>query len=161
MGDITYIHTWDGFLYLATVIDCHTKAVVVWSRANHMKTTLISDAIDMAVGNIKLAEGCIFHSDRGSQYTSHEFRTKLRGMAMRPSVGKTGVCWDNALAESFFGALKNELVYRTTFPTREHARKAIARYIEVFYNRRRLHSGLGYKTPHEVHLEYEKMQLAA
>ncbi len=161
VGDITYIHTWDGFLYLATVIDCHTKAVVGWSMANHMKTTLISDAIDMAVGNIKLAEGCIFHSDRGSQYTSHEFRTKLRGMAMRPSVGKTGVCWDNALAESFFGALKNELVYRTTFPTREHARKAIARYIEVFYNRRRLHSGLGYKTPHEVHLEYEKMQLAA
>jgi putative transposase len=161
VSDITYIHTWDGFLYLATVIDCHTKAVIGWSMADHMKTTLISDAVDMAAGNMKLAEGCILHSDRGSQYTSHEFRTKLRGMQLRPSVGKTGVCWDNAMAESFFGALKNELIHRTTFPSREHARKAIARYIEVFYNRRRLHSGLGYKTPHEAYLEYEKMQFAA
>jgi transposase InsO family protein len=161
IGDITYIHTWAGFLYLATVIDCHTKAVVGWSMAEHMKTSLISDALDMAAGNIKIMEGCIFHSDRGSQYTSEAYRKKLKDMSIHPSVGRTGVCWDNAAAESFFGALKNELVYRTTFPTREHARKAIARYIEVFYNRRRLHSALGYKTPAEVHLEYEKAQLAA
>jgi transposase InsO family protein len=161
VGDITYIHTWAGFLYLATVIDCHTKAVVGWSMADHMKTSLISDAIDMAAGNITLADGCIFHSDRGAQYTSQEFRRKLRGMHVKPSVGRTGVCWDNSMAESFFGALKNELVYRTAFPTREHARRAVARYIEVFYNRKRLHSGLGYKTPAEVHAEYVEMQLAA
>lgn len=161
VGDITYIHTWAGFLYLATVIDCHTKAVVGWSMADHMKTSLISDAIVMAAGNITLAAGCIFHSDRGSQYTSQEFRNKLHTMNVRPSVGRTGVCWDNAMAESFFGALKNELVYRTAFPTREHARRAIVRYIEVFYNRQRLHSALGYKTPAEVHAEYMEKQPAA
>lgn len=161
VGDITYIHTWAGFLYLATVIDCHTKAVVGWSTASHMKTALIADAIDMAARNTELSDGCIFHSDRGSQYTSQEFRMKLRGMGLRPSVGRTGVCWDNAMAESFFGALKNELVYRTAFPTREHARRAVVRYIEVFYNRKRLHSGLGYKTPAEVQAEYEEMQFVA
>lgn len=161
VGDITYIHTWAGFLYLATVIDCHTKAVIGWSMAEHMKTTLISDAITMAADHTDLAEDCVFHSDRGSQYTSREFRDRLRELGVRPSVGRTGVCWDNAMAESFFGALKNELVYRTTFPTREHARRAIVRYIEVFYNRKRLHSGLGYKTPAEVQAEYETMRLAA
>ncbi|MBT2394316.1 IS3 family transposase [Streptomyces sp. ISL-1] len=161
VGDITYIHTWAGFLYLATVIDCHTKAVIGWSMADHMRTSLISDAIDMAAGNTQLADGCVFHSDRGSQYTSNDFRKKLRTMGIRPSVGRTGVCWDNAMAESFFGALKNELVHRTAFPTREHARRAVVRYIEVFYNRKRLHSGLGYKTPAEVHAEYVKMQLTA
>ncbi|MBC2908340.1 IS3 family transposase [Streptomyces cupreus] len=161
VSDITYVHTWAGFLYLATVIDCHTKAVVGWAMADHMKTSLISDALDMAARNIDLAEGCIFHSDRGSQYTSRELRCKLRSLGLRASVGRTGVCWDNAMAESFFGALKNELVHRTTFPTRAHAHRAIVRYIEMFYNRKRLHSGLGYKTPAEVHAEYEELQAAA
>ncbi|MFD4948579.1 IS3 family transposase [Streptomyces sp. NPDC058409] len=161
VSDITYVHTWAGFLYLATVIDCHTKAVVGWAMADHMKTSLISDALDMAARNIDLAEGCIFHSDRGSQYTSRELRCKLISLGLRASVGRTGVCWDNAMAESFFGALKNELVHRTTFPTRAHAHRAIVRYIEMFYNRKRLHSGLGYKTPAEVHAEYEELQAAA
>ncbi|MHA5055150.1 IS3 family transposase [Streptomyces sp. SD15] len=161
VSDITYVHTWAGFLYLATVIDCHTKAVVGWAMADHMKTSLISDALDMAARNIDLAEGCIFHSDRGSQYTSRELRSKLSSLGLRASVGRTGVCWDNAMAESFFGALKNELVHRTTFPTRAHAHRAIVRYIEMFYNRKRLHSGLGYKTPAEVHAEYEELQTAA
>ncbi|WP_099055629.1 IS3 family transposase [Streptomyces noursei] len=158
VSDITYVHTWAGFLYLATVIDCHTKAVVGWAMADHMKTSLISDALDMAARNIDLAEGCIFHSDRGSQYTSRELRRKLGSLGLRASVGRTGVCWDNAMAESFFGALKNELVHRTTFPTLAHAHRAIVRYIEMFYNRKRLHSGLGYKTPAEVHAEYEELQ---
>ncbi|WP_099055635.1 IS3 family transposase [Streptomyces noursei] len=158
VSDITYVHTWAGFLYLATVIDCHTKAVVGWAMADHMKTSLISDALDMAARNIGLAEGCIFHSDRGSQYTSRELRRKLGSLGLRASVGRTGVCWDNAMAESFFGALKNELVHRTTFPTLAHAHRAIVRYIEMFYNRKRLHSGLGYKTPAEVHAEYEELQ---
>ncbi|MFE2473034.1 integrase core domain-containing protein [Streptomyces mirabilis] len=96
-----------------------------------------------------------------SQYTSRELRCKLNSLGLRASVGRTGVCWDNAMAESFFGALKNELVHRTTFPTRAHAHRAIVRYIEIFYNRKRLHSGLGYKTPSEVHAEYEELQAAA
>lgn len=116
VGDITYIHTWAGFLYLATVIDCHTKAVAGWSMADQMKTSLISDAIGMAAGNIELADGCIFHSDRGSQYTSQEFRRKLRGMNIKPSVGRTGVCWDNAMAESFFGTLKTSSSTELCFP---------------------------------------------
>lgn len=161
VSDLTYVHTWAGFLYLATVIDCHTKAVVGWAMADHMKASLISDALDMAARNIDLAEDCIFHSDRGSQYTSRELRCKLRSLGLRASVGRTGVCWDNAMAESFFGALKNELVHRTTFPTHAHAQRAIVRYIEMFYNRKRLHSGLGYKTPAEVHAEYEELQAAA
>ncbi|WP_331721333.1 IS3 family transposase [Streptomyces sp. NBC_00212] len=161
VSDITYVHTWAGFLYLATVIDCHTKAVVGWAMADHMKTSLISDALDMTARNIDLADGCIFHSDRGSQYTSRELRAKLGSLGLRASVGRTGVCWDNAMAESFFGALKNELVHRTSFPTRAHARQAIVRYIEMFYNHKRLHSGLGYRTPAEVHAEYEELQAAA
>ncbi|MFE7519602.1 IS3 family transposase [Streptomyces halstedii] len=161
VSDITYVHTRAGFLYLATVIDCHTKAVVGWAMADRMKTSLISDALDMAARNIDLTEGCIFHSDRGSQYTSRELQRKLRSLGLRASVGRTGVCWDNAMAESFFGALKNELVHRTTFPTHAHAHRAIVRYIEMFYNRKCLHSGLGYKTPAEVHAEYEELQAAA
>ncbi|WP_406503175.1 IS3 family transposase [Streptomyces sp. NBC_00212] len=161
VSDITYIHTWAGFLYLATVIDCHTKAVVGWAMADHMKSSPISDALDMTARNIDLADGCIFHSDRGTQFTSRELREKLRSLRLKASVGRTGVCWDNAMAESFFGALKNELVYRTSFPTYAHARRAIVRYIEMFYNHRRLHSGLGYRTPAEVHADYDESQAAA
>jgi transposase InsO family protein len=117
VGDITYIHTWEGWLYLATVIDCHTKAVVGWSMADHYRTPLINAAITMAAGNIDLRPGCIFHSDRGSNYTSSDFARTLRSLDAHQSVGRTGVCWDNAMAESFFGALKIELVYRTSFAT--------------------------------------------
>lgn len=150
VGDISYLRTWQGWLYLATVIDCATKMVVGWSMAEHMRTSLITSAIDMARGRIPIAPGCIFHSDRGTQYLSGEFRRQLRNAGMRSSVGRTGVCWDNAMAESFFAALKNELVYRTVFPTKDHARRAVARFIEVFYNRKRIHSGLDYRTPAEV-----------
>ncbi len=150
VGDITYIRTWQGWLYLATVIDCATKMVVGWSMADHMRTGLVTSAMDMARGRIDVKPGCVFHSDRGTQYVSAEHRKYIAHAGMRSSVGRTGVCWDNAMAESFFSALKNELVYRTVFPTRKHAHRAIARYIEVFYNRRRLHSGLGYRTPAEA-----------
>ena len=156
VGDITYVPTWQGWLYLATVIDCHNKAVVGWSMADHMRTGLICDAITMAAGNVELATGAVFHSDRGTQYTSTQFAAHLKALGMTGSMGRTGVCWDNALAESFFAALKNELVHRTVFPTRERARRAIAEYIEVFYNRQRLHSGLGYKTPLEVSLQHQQ-----
>jgi putative transposase len=161
VGDITYIKTWEGWLYLATVIDCCTKMVFGYALADHMKTSLVADAIDMAVRNHKIPRNAIFHSDRGSQYTAEEFRKKLRALRIRPSVGRTGVCWDNAMAESFNGTLKNELIYRTAYPTHKKARDAIARYIEVFYNTRRLHSGLGNQTPLEVYNEYLNRQVAA
>ncbi|MGH3706030.1 MAG: IS3 family transposase [Agromyces sp.] len=113
VGDITYIRTWQGWLYLATVIDCHTKAVVGWSMAEHMRTSLICDALTMAAGNVDVAPGVIFHSDRGTQYTSAEFAAHLAVNDVTASMGRTGVCWDNAMAESFFGVLKNELIHRT------------------------------------------------
>lgn len=161
VGDITYIRTWTGWLYLATVIDCYTKMVVGYAMASHMKTSLVSEAIDMATRNHTIPAGAVFHTDRGSQYTSAEFRMRLRELGIRPSVGRTGVCWDNAMAESFNGAVKNELVHRTAFPTLAHARTAIAQYIELFYNRNRLHSALGYMTPHEVLYEYLNGQVAS
>lgn len=147
VGDITYIRSWTGWLYLATVIDCCTREVVGWSMATHMRASLVCDAISMAAGNNKIEPGAIFHSDRGTQYTSAEFTTHLHSLGIRSSMGRRGQCWDNALAESFFASLKNELVYRTVFATQDRARRAVAEYIEVFYNRIRLHSGLGYKTP--------------
>ncbi len=147
VGDITYVRTWTGWLYLATVIDLATRKVIGWAMATHMRTSLIVDALHMAAGTGTLKAGCIFHSDRGSQYSSADFAAALKQHDLVGSMGRTGICWDNALAESFFGALKNELVYRTAFPTPAHARKAIAEYIEVFYNRQRIHSALGYRTP--------------
>lgn len=161
VGDITYIHTWAGFAYLATVIDCYSKAVIGWAVADHMRTDLVIDALAMARRNHKIEPDCIFHSDRGTQYTSHQLGDYLRQNAMRPSMGNTGICWDNAMAESFFATLKNELVHRTAFPTINHVEKAVASYIEVFYNRERLHSGLGYQTPHEVHTAYRTPPTAA
>lgn len=161
VGDITYIHTWAGFAYLATVIDCYSKSVIGWALADHMRTDLVTDALAMARRNHKLAPGCIFHSDRGTQYTSAQLADYLCRHDMRGSMGRTGICWDNALAESFFASLKNELVYRTAFPTVEHARRAVASYIEVFYNRQRLHSGLDYRTPQEVHNDHYPAASAA
>jgi transposase InsO family protein len=161
VGDITYIPTWEGWLYLATVIDCHTKAVIGWAMDDNYKTPLICAAIEMAARNHHLGPQAIFHSDRGSNYTSAEFATALTDLNLRQSVGRTGICYDNAMAESFFAALKNELVHRTQYPSREHARKDVARYIELRYNTNRLHSGLGYKTPYEVHAEYLNRQQAA
>jgi putative transposase len=161
VGDITYIPTWEGWLYLATVIDCHTKAVVGWATGDNYKTPLISAAINMAALNHALAPKAIFHSDRGSNYTSAEFAATLAGHDMLQSVGRTGICYDNAMAESFFAALKNERVHRTQYPTREHARKDITRYIEFWYNSKRLHSALGYKTPQEPLNDWTDTQEAA
>ena len=125
------------------------------------KTLLIKDAIRMAARNLDLPEGAIFHSDRGSNYTSAEFAAELRELGIRQSVGRTGICFDNALAESVNGTLKVELVHRTVYATRRKAREDIARWIELRYNRTRLHSGLGYRTPQEVMDEYLKGQEAA
>jgi putative transposase len=161
VSDITYVRTWAGWLYLATVIDCFNKEVIGYAMADHMRTDLICEALDMAARNHALEGGCIFHSDRGTQFTSAQFSDKLDEYGMRQSLGRTGICYDNALAESFFAALKNELVYRKVYPTQKMARDDIARYIETFYNIRRLHSGLNYKTPREVGIEYLNQPAAA
>jgi len=154
VGDITYIPTWRGWAYLATVIDCHTKACIGWAVAEHMRTDLVVDALDMAARNYDLADECIFHSDRGTQYMSDQFAKHATALGIRRSVGRTGICYDNALAESFNAALKVERVNRTQYPTLEHARRDIVQYIEFRYNRRRLHSALGYRTPHEAYNDY-------
>lgn len=161
VGDVTYIPTWQGWLYLATVIDCHTKEVIGWAMDDHYRTPLIEAAMSMALTNHIIQPGAIFHSDRGSNYTSKEFGEFLKSHNVRQSVGRTGICYDNALAESFFAALKNELVNRTVYPTREHAHRDIAKYIELRYNANRLHSALGYRTPQEVRDEYLNNQIAA
>ena len=150
VGDITYLRTGEGWLYLATVIDLATRMVVGWQLADHMRTSLVVDALAMGIDAGLIAPDAIFHSDRGCQYTSREFHRFCKDNLIRTSVGRTGVCWDNAAAESFFAALKNEMYYRHTFATRARARFAVADYIEVFYNRRRLHSTLGYRTPFEA-----------
>ena len=160
VGDITYISTWEGWLYLATVIDLCTKEVVGWAIADHMRTELVTDALSMAHRHRPIMPGAVFHSDRGCQYTSGELATHLKGLRMTGSMGRTGVCWDNALAESFFASLKKELVHRTVFSTRKKCRDAVAEYIEVFYNRQRLHSGLGYRTPLEAYEQYQTPKAA-
>ena len=155
VGDITYLRTDEGWLYLATVIDLATRMVVGWQMADHMRTSLVVDALDMARVHGHLAAGALFHSDRGCQYTSAEFARYCRRIHVSPSLGRTGVCWDNAAAESFFATLKNEMYHRYRFTTRARARFAVAEYIEVFYNRKRLHSSLGYRTPAEALTDHQ------
>jgi putative transposase len=161
VGDITYIPTWEGWVYLATVIDCHTRMVVGYAMGEDYKTPLIQAALQNAVRNVTVEHDAIFHSDRGSNYTSYEFGKTVGELGFRQSVGRTGICYDNAMAESFFGALKNERVHRTVYPTRAHARADITRYIEFWYNRSRLHSGLGYKSPQEILDEWTNSQAVA
>jgi putative transposase len=161
VGDITYIHTWQGFIYLATVIDCYSRKVVGWSITGHMRTSLIADALRNAAASTLIRPRAIFHSDRGSQYTSSEYRGVVASLGMRSSMGRTGVCWDNALAESFFAALKNERVYRTVYATKAIARRDVIRYIEGFYNSRRRHSALNYQRPNDVHYSQQPTGVAA
>jgi putative transposase len=161
VGDITYLRTGEGWLYLATVIDLATRMVIGWQLAAHMRTTLVTDALRMAIDAGHVAEDAIFHSDRGTQYTSAEFDAFTTRQGIRRSLGRTGVCWDNAAAESFFAALKNEMYHRQSFHTRARARFAVAEYIEVFYNRRRLHSTLGYRTPFAALTDYRTAATAA
>lgn len=161
VGDITYLRTGEGWLYLATVIDLFNREVVGWSMADHMRTELISDALKMAHMHGRIEPGALFHSDRGSQYTSDEYAKLAKDLHVRLSVGRTGVCWDNSVAESWFSMLKNEMYYRQSFATRRRARFAVMQYIEVFYNRRRLHSTLGYRTPAEARADHYAQTAAA
>jgi putative transposase len=146
-GDITYIATWEGWAYLATVIDLASRRVVGWSLADHMRTELISDALLMAFGSRRPPAGAIFHSDRGCQYTSHDFRNLARQHGIVLSLGSKGDCWDNAVAESFFATIKRELIDRRPWPTVAGLHRAVFDWIEGWYNTRRLHSSLGYLSP--------------
>jgi len=146
-SDITYVRTWEGWLYLCSILDLGSRRVVGWAMADHMRAELVCDALRMAVTARRPLPGLIFHADRGSQYTSGEFRDLLGALGMRQSLAAPGQCWDNAVAESFWSTLKEELIYRHPWPTRARARHAIFEFIEVFYNRQRLHSSLGYLSP--------------
>jgi transposase InsO family protein len=147
-GDITYISTWEGWLYLATVIDIASRRVVGYAIADHLRTELVADALANAVAARDPAPGLIFHSDRGCQYTSDQFAALAAECQVELSHGRTGQCWDNALAESFFGSIKGELIDLQPWPTRASARRAVTEYIG-WYNGTRLHSSLGYQTPAE------------
>jgi transposase InsO family protein len=146
-ADITYIPTGEGWLYLAGVIDLCSRRIVGWSMADHMKTELVSDALSMAIAHRQPGEGLLHHSDRGVQYASEDYQYLLQSHRMESSMSGKGDCWDNACMESFWSTLKNELVNHEQYATREEARQSIFEYIEVFYNRKRLHSSLGYLSP--------------
>lgn len=154
VGDITYLPTQEGWLYLATTIDLYNREVIGYAMAQHMRTELVRDAVKMAHQSGLIEPGAIFHSDRGSQYTSAEFRATLTHMTMRASMGRVGSCYDNAVAESFFANLKSE-IGATVWATRADARRAVFAYIN-YYNRRRLHSTLKQRTPYEARACYRQ-----
>lgn len=150
VGDITYIATDEGWLYLATVIDLCSRKVKGWAMSDRMTADLAVSALEMSLAGVNAPKGLMFHSDRGVQYASNAFKKVIEKNGMVQSMSRKACCWDNAVAESFFGTLKQELVYHCRFKTREDAKSAIFEYIEVFYNRYRLHSTLNYRTPESV-----------
>jgi putative transposase len=154
--DITYVRTWEGWLYVAVVMDLFSRRIVGWSMQDHMRTDLALSALTMAVGQRIPGPGLLQHSDRGSQYTSDDYQRALRGHGIECSMSGRGNCWDNAAVESFFGTLKKELVYKRSWPTRREVSAAIHEYIEVFYNRRRRHTTLGGASPARYEMLYEQ-----
>ena len=157
VSDITYIPTQEGWLYLAAVIDLYSRKVVGWSISTSIDAQLIISAIEMALNRRNQVKGLIFHSDRGSQYASHKVQNLLDSKGIRSSMSRKGDCWDNAVAESFFGTLKTELIYQNTYKTRKHAKLDIFEYIEAYFNKIRIHSYLNYMTPEN----YEKRSKVA
>jgi len=146
VADITYVPTWSGFLYLAVVLDVWSRKIVGWAMATHLRTSLVTAALNMGIARRSPA-GVIHHSDQGCQYTSIEFGKRCREAGVRPSMGSVGDCFDNAMCESFFATLECELIDRSTFRTHDDARHAIFDFIEGFYNTRRRHSALGQRSP--------------
>jgi transposase InsO family protein len=159
--DITQVKTWEGWLYIAVVLDLFSRRVVGWSMKSHVRAELALDALAMALGQRGAQGSLLAHSDRGSQYTSGDYRDMLRDHGIECSMSGRGECYDNAVAESFFATLKRELIYRRSWPTREDAASAIHEYIEVFYNRERRHSRLDYKSPAEYERLFELKQSQA
>jgi putative transposase len=156
VADITYVRTWQGWLYLAAIMDAHSRRIVGWSMQPHMRAELVQDALDMAVTRRRPAAGLVHHTDHGSQYTALTFGAELRRLGIEPSMGRVRTCYDNAVAESFFATLKKDLVNRYSWPTRHDAQTAIFDFIERWYNNHRLHSTLGYLPP----AEYEQLTQA-
>jgi transposase InsO family protein len=146
-GDITYLWTNEGWLYLAVLLDLCSRTVVGWATSASLETSLCTEALEKALRQRKPPRGLVHHSDRGCQYASREYRRHLKAAGLVRSMSRKGDCWDNAVAESFFATLKAELPNATGFSTRAEAKAALFEYIEGFYNRRRLHSGLGYQSP--------------
>jgi transposase InsO family protein len=154
VGDITYISTQSGWLYLAVVIDLFSRKIVGWAMNKNMTTSLVNDALLMAISSRKPQKGLVWHTDRGSQYASDSHRKLLSKHAITQSMSRKGNCWDNAVAESFFHTLKTELTHHLIFKTREEAKKEIFKYIEIFYNRVRMHSSNNYLSPMEYELAH-------
>jgi len=159
--DITYVWTLEGWLYVAVVLDLFSRRIVGWSMASHMRTDLVMGALTMAVGNRLPDDALMHHSDQGSQYASFAYQAALQHHGLTCSMSRRGECHDNAVAESFFGTLKTELIHRQTWPTRASARSAVHDYIELFYNRTRRHSTLGHRPPAEFEADYDKAANAA
>ena len=161
MGDITYLWTQEGWLYLAVVIDLYSRKVVGWSIGSRMKAQLVCDALSMAVWQRKPKAGLVVHTDRGSQYASVAYRRLLKAHGLIGSMSRKGNCWDNAVAESFFGSLKRERVLWTHYQTRREAQQDVMNYISMFYNSHRLHSYLGYKSPNVYEAEMVELKKVA
>ena len=153
-SDITYVWTSEGWLYLAVILDACSRRIVGWGMSHRLHDELVIAALKQAVGRRKVDAGLIFHSDQGSQFAGNACRKLLEDHHVKPSMSRKGDCYDNAITESFFGTLKTELVYVEQFQTREEAKLKIFDYIEVFYNRQRLHSSINYKTP----VDFEKLK---
>jgi transposase InsO family protein len=160
-ADITYIRTWEGWLYLAVVIDLFSRRVVGWALADHLRTDLVMEALRMALGLRQPEEGLLHHSDRGCQYASQAYRDLLQDRGITCSMSRRGNCWDNAVVESFFGTLKTELIHRHPWPSKPRVAAAVVEYLAVFYNRKRRHSYLGYLSPADYEKMFETAALAA
>jgi len=161
VGDITYIWTAEGWLYLAVVIDLYSRKVVGWSMGSRMKAQLVCDALTMAIWQRSPEKGLIVHSDQGVQYASHQYRQLLNNNGFIGSMSKKGCCWDNAVAESFFGSLKQERVHWKNYETRYEAQQDIMNYITMWYNSNRLHSYLGYQSPNDFELKINELEKVA
>ena len=161
VGDITYLRTWQGWLYLATVIDAHSRRVIGWAIAEHMRTDLVEDALRMAITlRGELPEKVVFHTDRGTQYASAQITKFASENGITRSMGLTGICWDNAMAESFFATLKTEFYYRRVWPTKARAKLEVGAWIEDRYNRRRRHSSIGQISPVAFEMQYSNQTAA-
>ena len=156
-GDITYVKTWDGWAYLATVIDLHSREIVGYAIDNHMRTSLVTDALDMAIAGRKPPKDVIFHSDRGTQYTSNDFAKYCEKNGILRSLGKTGICYDNAVSESTFATYKKELIHTRPWPDLDYLRTESIDWIENYFNTVRRHSTLGYLTPREYALGFRNI----